>query len=86
VACAPQAWAAGAVFMLLGATLGLSIDGRRGEVALTYPVLPAAIPELRIMNLRAGSGSVDLLLENHPHDVGLTVLRREGDVRVTAVK
>jgi glycogen debranching enzyme len=86
VACAPQAWASGAVFMLLAATLGLNIDARRGEVALTYPVLPAAIPELRIMNLRAGAGSVDLLLENHPHDVGLTVLRREGDVRVTAVK
>jgi glycogen debranching enzyme len=86
VACAPQAWAAGAVFMLLSATLGLTIDARRGEVALTYPVLPAAIPELRIMNLRVGAGSVDLLLENHPHDVGLTVLRREGDVRVTAVK
>ncbi len=86
VACAPQSWAAAAVFMLLGAALGITIDGARGEVSLTHPVLPPAIGELRITGLEVGSGRVDLLLENHPHDVGLTVLRREGEVRVLVVK
>ena len=32
VACLPQAWASGSVFMLLQACLGLSIDGWRGEI------------------------------------------------------
>ncbi len=88
VACAPQAWASGSVFMLLGAALGITIDGARGEVSLIHPVLPAAIGDLRITGLEVGQGRgrVDLLLENHPHDVGLTVLRREGDVRVVVVK
>jgi glycogen debranching enzyme len=86
VACAPQAWASGAVFMLLGAALGISIDGARGEVSLIHPVLPPAIGDLRILGLEVGRGRVDLRLENHPHDVGLTVLRREGDVRVVVVK
>ena len=86
VACAPQSWAAAAVFMLLGSALGITIDGARGEVSLTHPVLPPAIGDLRITGLEVGSGRVDLLLENHPHDVGLTVLRREGEVRVVVVK
>ena len=33
-----------------------------------------------------GGGRVDLLIEGHPHDVGLTVLRREGNVSVVVVK
>jgi glycogen debranching enzyme len=86
VACAPQAWASGAVFMLLEAALGLSIDGRRGEISFAHPVLPSSVSTLRISGLGVGEGKVDLLLENHPHDLGVTVLRREGDVRVIVTK
>jgi len=86
VACAPQAWASAAVYMLLGAALGLSVDGRRREISFSHPVLPDSVPELRITGLRVGSATADLLLENHPHDVGITVLKREGDVRVVVVK
>jgi glycogen debranching enzyme len=86
VACAPQAWAAGAVFLMVQAALGLSIDGRKNEVALMQPALPASVPDLRILGLRVGNATLDLLLENHDHDLGLTVLRREGDVRVVVVK
>jgi glycogen debranching enzyme len=86
VACAPQSWAAGAVFMLLSAALGISIDGARGQVLLRHPVLPLAIGELRISGIEVGSARIDLLLENHPHDVGLTVLRREGEVKVVVLK
>ncbi len=86
VACAPQAWAAGAVFLLLGSALGITVDGVRGEVSLVHPVLPPTIGDLSITGLSVGSGRVDLLLENHPHDVGLTVLRREGEVSVVVVK
>jgi glycogen debranching enzyme len=86
VACAPQAWAAGSVFLLLQSALGLSIDARKGEVAFNHPVLPEGVPELRITGLPMGDASVDLLIENHPHDVGVTVLRRDGHVRVVVVK
>ena len=86
VACAPQSWAAASVFMLLSAALGLSVDGCNNEIALTRPVLPPSIPTLRLTGLPVGAGSVDILLENQPHDVGVTVLRRDGDVRVTVVK
>jgi glycogen debranching enzyme len=86
VACAPQAWAAGAVFHLLHSALGLTVDGRRREVTFSHPLLPESVPELRITGLCLGDSTVDLLVENHPHDTGVTVLRREGDVRVLVVK
>jgi soluble P-type ATPase len=49
-------------------------------------LLPAAFDELRIHNLAVGDATVDLLLLRHGQDVGVTVLRREGDVRVLVAK
>ena len=86
VACLPQAWASGSVFMLLEACLGMSIDTPAREVRFENPALPEWLPEVRIENLRIGEGSADLLLERHPHDVGVTVLRRQGRVRVNVIK
>jgi len=54
VACLPQAWAAGAVFMVLQACLGLTIDGWRGEVNLNRPALPIGVERLRIRRLPVG--------------------------------
>jgi glycogen debranching enzyme len=86
VACAPQAWAAGAVYLLLGACLGLQIDAAARRVSFVLALLPERIEWLRLTNLRVGDGRVDLLLEQHPHDVGITVLRRDGDIEVLSVK
>jgi glycogen debranching enzyme len=86
VACAPQAWASAAVFLLLGSALGISIDGARGEISFSYPALPVGLGELRINGLQVGGGRIDLLVETQPHDVGLTVLRRDPGVSVVVVK
>jgi glycogen debranching enzyme len=86
VACAPQAWAAASVLMLFQAGLGLAINGRDRHVSFTRPRLPASLGELRIHNLEVAGATVDLLLVRHENDVGVNVLRREGDVRVTVVK
>ena len=86
VACAPQTWAAGAVFMLLQACLGLDVDAVNHRVSFTCAVLPESIESLRIVNLRVGDASVDLLLTQHAHDIGITVQRREGQLEVAAMK
>ena len=39
-----------------------------------------------VTNLKVGDSTIDLHLEKYPHDVGVTVLRRDGDVRVSVVK
>jgi glycogen debranching enzyme len=86
VACAPQAWAAGAVYMLLEASLGLRIDGVHRSVSFSRAMLPEGVEWLRISNLRVGTATIDLRLERHPYDVGVTVLGRDGDLEIVAIK
>jgi glycogen debranching enzyme len=82
LACAPQAWAAGSVLLLLQACLGLRVDGRTSRVLFTRPRLPARLRELSIDNLDVGGARVDLRLFRHGETVGLNVLRRDGGVEV----
>jgi glycogen debranching enzyme len=86
VACAPQAWAAGAVYMLLAACLNLQIDAPNRRVSLRRTVLPESIEWLRLTNLSVAQATVDLLLTRHAHDVGITVLSRRGEVEIVHVK
>jgi glycogen debranching enzyme len=63
VACLPQAWAAGSLFMMLQACLGLHVDGAKGEVRIQEPRLPIGIDRLSVEGLRVGKSKVDLLFE-----------------------
>jgi glycogen debranching enzyme len=86
VACAPQAWASGAVYMLLASCLGLKVDAVERQISFSRAMLPESIEWLRLTNLSVGTARVDLLLTRHLYDVGVTVLRRDGDVEIVAVK
>ena len=86
VACAPQAWAAGSVFLLLQACLGLSVVAIEPQVAFTRPRLPEFLGELTIAGLSVGGAVVDLRLTRHGDDVGVHVLRREGTVDILVEK
>jgi len=86
VACAPQAWAAGAIYQLLQACLGLRVDAVERRVQLAHAVLPEDIEWLQMRNLSAGGAEVDLLLTRHGQDVGVTVMRRQGDVEILVTK
>jgi glycogen debranching enzyme len=86
VACAPQAWSAASVFLLLQACLGLEISGLDEQISFTRPLLPASLGELRIHNLEVCGATIDLLVVRQERDVGVSVIRREGDVRVLVVK
>ena len=86
VACSPQAWAGGAVFLALQACLGLTICSRQSRLYLNHTALPEALPEVRIRNLMVGKGSIDLCLRRHEQAVAVEVLRRTGDVEVVSLK
>jgi glycogen debranching enzyme len=86
VACVPQAWAAAAVFLLLQSCLGLHIDGVQRRISFRYPMLPPSVKTICLCNLRVDDAAVDLRLERHQNDVGVNVLRREGDVEIVVVR
>jgi glycogen debranching enzyme len=86
IACAPQAWAAGAVYLLLEACLGLRVDAIERRVSFNRAILPETVDWVRIEGLELAGASLDLLLTRHRYDVGVTVLRRDGDIDIVAVK
>jgi glycogen debranching enzyme len=87
VACAPQAWASGAVFLLLQSCLGINIDAVTGTVTTTHGRLPRFVDELTLRGVKLDeTRSVDLRFERHAHDVGVAVLDRTGSVAVTVNK
>ena len=87
VACAPQSWASGAVFLLLEACLGLNVSAPERRVTFSKPILPRFLQQVTIRGLKIGDAHVDLLLTRHDEgDVGVNVLRRDGVLDVVVVK
>jgi glycogen debranching enzyme len=86
VACEPQAWASGSVFLLLQACFGFSVHAQDKKIEFSYPALPSFLDQVIIRNLRVGSASIDIALSRYGEDVGINVLRREGTVDVVVIK
>ncbi len=85
VACSPQAWAAGAVFMALQACLGLEISAREKRVYLHHSALPENLKQVHVSNLKIGDACLDLSFERSSGSTGVDVRRRVGDVEIIAV-
>ena len=87
VACAPQAWSAAAVFLLLQASLGLHIDAPHSRLSFHHPRLPSCIQEVRVRGLRINDAVIDLHLQYHDDaDVGVNIPTRHGAVEIVVVK
>jgi glycogen debranching enzyme len=86
VACSPQTWSSVAVFLLLQSCLGLRIEATRSRLSFSQPVLPPFLEHIEMKNLRIGDATVDLSLERHPKDVGINILRQQGQVEVVVTK
>ena len=58
------------------------VDGARRRVVFRNPQLPDALDWLRLANLEVAGARLDVLCERRGTDVGVSVLRRTGDVAV----
>ena len=63
VACLPQAWSAGSVFMMMQACLGIRVDGWKREITVERPRLPIGIDNLSIRHIAVGEAKVDVIFE-----------------------
>jgi glycogen debranching enzyme len=82
VACAPQAWAAGAIFLMLSACLGITVAAGKPAIHLYRPGLPATLNQLRVDNLRVGPAGADLLFHRQDKRIHAEVTGRRGDIEV----
>ena len=86
VACLPQAWAAGSVFLMLQSALGIDVDAVAGVVQIDDPVLPVGIDRLNITNLQVGKGVVDLRFQQMGDHTVAVPRRRDGSVSVRTIR
>jgi glycogen debranching enzyme len=76
VACLPQAWSAGSIFMIMQACLGISVNAWRSEIRVVRPHLPIGIDHLIVRGLKVGAHNVDLMFQRVGHRV---VVLRQGN-------
>jgi glycogen debranching enzyme len=82
VACSPQAWAAGAPFLLLQAMLGISADAPANTINVNKPHLPGWLNTVELHDVRVGSSTVSVVFQRQGEMTGFSLLDRDGDVRV----
>ena len=78
VSCSPQAWASGAFFMLLQATLGILPDAPAGQLHIREPLLPDFLAEVVVAGMRVGQGRVTLQFTRRGNRTLANLLDLEG--------
>ena len=82
VACSPQAWAAGSVFMLVQACLGLKIDGVAKRIQFENPTLPSNVDKIQVRHLRVGYAQIDFAAHRSRNRVKIEVSQKSGELEV----
>jgi glycogen debranching enzyme len=79
-ACAPQAWAAGAPFLMLEALLGIEVDALARRISFAQTALPTGVDLLKIRRLPMGGRSIDLNVRRSGVSSTLEVVSAPQDV------
>jgi glycogen debranching enzyme len=79
VSCSPQAWASGAIFLLLTSVLGIRPSAQRKELNVVNPTLPEWLDYLHIRNLRIGGSRVGLDFTRRGNRTFCNVVDIEGE-------
>ena len=82
VACSPQAWAAGSVYMLVQACLGMTIDAATMQVRFAHPVLPTKVDEIQVRRLHIGKSQIDFALRRAGKEARIEILHSSGDIKI----
>jgi glycogen debranching enzyme len=86
VACKPQAWAAGSIFLMLKSMLGISVEIDQSYLVFNSPILTPKIHTLEVKNLQGRDWEIDLLVRRTQHGTTVEVTRKHGSVKVLTVK
>lgn len=87
VACSPQAWAVGSVYLLLQATLGLKIYAGQRRICLFNPMLPGYLDEITITNLSIDENNlVALQIRKGKHGVEASILHGNTDISIEIIR
>jgi glycogen debranching enzyme len=82
VACSPQAWSVGAVFLMIQAALGMRINAAKKTITFCHPVLPAFLKEITITNLRVNNQIIILQVRRSHEGVDVIMLTPQVDIEI----
>jgi glycogen debranching enzyme len=79
----PQAWAAGSIFHLIRAILGLQADAPQRRLYVD-PTLPAWLPDLTLQKVKVATATLDLHFWREDEHTRWEVIGQEGEISVQA--
>lgn len=80
VACSPQAWAVGAVFMLLQSCLRININAVNKTITFDRILLPDYFDEIHLIDLKLGDNKCSLIINRSKYgDVGFNIVYKPDD-------
>ena len=82
VACSPQAWSVGAVFMMLQAMLGMKVNALTNTISFCQPVMPEFLHEITISNLRLNDKQLTLQIRKSKDGVEVILLSGGQEVKI----
>ncbi len=82
IACSPQAWAAGALPLLLQTALGLEPDALHKTLHIHRPHLPEWLGDVTFKGLHVSAATVDLHYERDGQTTLVAVQDRHGDLEI----
>ncbi len=82
VACSPQAWSAGSIFMILQSLLGISPDAPNNALYLNKPHLPSWLGSVKLRGLKVGGNPLDLSFRRENGLTSFTVLKKERETKI----
>jgi glycogen debranching enzyme len=85
VACSPQAWASGSLFLMIQAALGIEFEPDAREIRFKNPRLPASFNQVILRGLGMNGATVDIELRRSGPHVSMLVLRNSAAIQVSMI-
>lgn len=86
VACSPQAWSVGAVYLLVEAMLRIHIDAVNKKIDFYQPSLPPFIESINLNKISLGETEADISFHAHKNDVGINVISKPENWQLVVYK
>jgi glycogen debranching enzyme len=85
VACSPQAWASGSLFLMIQAVLGVEFEPDAREIRFRNPCLPSSFNQVILRRLGMNGATVDIELRRSGPHVSILVLCNSGAIQVSMI-
>ena len=86
VACRPQAWAAGSMFLMLKTMLGLEMSLGQTEIVFQAPIMPTSVNSFKIDGLRIRDTEFNLVVTRGNDTCHIEVTKKTGSMRILIQK